>query len=251
MRQINFGMILSLLLVTTLLSSCASFYKPEKEIVTVTKLVERNIPTVPSPKPVQMNDVKIYVVSPSENFEEFKKEFEAKNGADSYIAISVKDYENLAKNFAELRRYIEQQKQIILYYEEAVKPSEPLQNRRKKMIDIIIDLAMTWWQFTVVAILIVVGFIINMFGVDNKKKRIGFEYTEMPHMKPIPIPTAGKGFWGAIWMWLTGTRHWIVAKDFVYKIDEVEYVVPKGFKFDGASIPKFLHTWVYRPQEYC
>ena len=89
MRQINFGMTLSLLLVTTLLSGCASFWKPEKEIVTVTKLIERNIPTVPSPKPVQMNDVKIYVVSPSENFEEFKKEFEAKNGADSYIGQLV------------------------------------------------------------------------------------------------------------------------------------------------------------------
>ena len=109
---------------TLLLSSCSSFYKPEKEIVTVTKLVERQIPTVPHPKQVQMNEIKIYVVSPSENFEEFKKEFEAKNGADSYIAMSVKDYENLSKNFAELRRYIEQQKQIILYYEEAVKPPE-------------------------------------------------------------------------------------------------------------------------------
>ena len=41
-----------------------------------------------------------------------------------YIAISVKDYENLSKNFAELRRYIEQQKQIILYYEGTVKPTE-------------------------------------------------------------------------------------------------------------------------------
>ena len=124
MRQINFGMTLSLLLATTLLISGCVGFKPEKEIVTVTKLVERTIPTVPHPKQVQMNEIKIYVVSPSENFEEFKKEFEAKNGADSYIAISVKDYENLAKNFAELRRYIEQQKQIILYYEEAVKPSE-------------------------------------------------------------------------------------------------------------------------------
>ena len=125
MRQINYGVTLSLLLVTTLLlSSCSSFYKPEKEIVTVTKLVERQIPTVPHPKQVQMNEIKIYVVSPSENFDKFKEEFEKKNGADSYIAISVKDYENLAKNFAELRRYIEQQKQIILYYEEAVKPSE-------------------------------------------------------------------------------------------------------------------------------
>jgi hypothetical protein len=60
----------------------------------------------------------------AENYDEFVKEFEAKNGADAYIAISVKDYENLALNFAELRRYIEQQKEIILYYEEAVKPEE-------------------------------------------------------------------------------------------------------------------------------
>ena len=41
-----------------------------------------------------------------------------------YVAISVKDYENLAKNFAELRRYIEQQKPTILYYEKAVQ-SDP------------------------------------------------------------------------------------------------------------------------------
>ena len=124
MRQINFGVTLSLLLATTLLISGCSTFKPEKEIVTVTKLIERQIPTVSHPKQVQMNDIRIYVVSPTENFEEFKEEFEAKNGADSYIAISIKDYENLSKNFAELRRYIEQQKQIILYYEEAVKPLE-------------------------------------------------------------------------------------------------------------------------------
>jgi len=129
MRQINYGMILSLSLVLLLTSGCSLLsLKPEKEVVTVTKIMERNIPTVPHPKPVQMNDIKIYVVSPSENFEEFKKEFEAKNGGDSYIAISVKDYENLSKNFAELRRYIDQQKQIILYYEDAVKTQEGVEN---------------------------------------------------------------------------------------------------------------------------
>ena len=120
MRQINFGMISSLLLATLLLSSCSSF-RPEPEIKIVTQIEKTTVPIVPRPKPVQLNDVKIYVVS-QENFEEFKKEFEAKNGADAYIAISVKDYENLSLNFAELRRYIEQQKQIIVYYEDAVQP---------------------------------------------------------------------------------------------------------------------------------
>ena len=79
MRQINYGVTLSLLLVITLLiSGCSSFYKPEKEVVIQTELVEKNIPIVPRPRPVQLNEIKIYVVSPEENFEEFKKEFEAK-----------------------------------------------------------------------------------------------------------------------------------------------------------------------------
>lgn len=122
MRLINYGMIWSLLLATLLLSGCSTFM-PEPKVVTVTKVVERNIPTVPHPKQVQLNDVKIYVVS-KENYDEFVADFEKKNGADAYIAISVKDYENLSLNFAELRRYIEQQKQIILYYEEAVQPTQ-------------------------------------------------------------------------------------------------------------------------------
>jgi hypothetical protein len=37
--------------------------------------------------------------------------------------LSVKDYENLALNIGELRRYINQQTEIIVYYEEAVSPS--------------------------------------------------------------------------------------------------------------------------------
>ena len=111
-------------------------------------------------------------------------------------------------------------------------------------LQFIVDMAMQWWQFTIVGVLILVGFIINMFGVDNKKERIGFEYKEMPKLQPIAIPTAGKGFWSAIWMWLTGTRHWVVANDWEYKLDDTWYVIPAGFQFDGASIPKFLHTWL-------
>ena len=108
----------------------------------------------------------------------------------------------------------------------------------------IIDLAITWWQFTVVGILIAIGFIANLFGIDNDKELVGFEYTEMPHMQPITIPTAGKGFWGALWMWLTGSRQWTVASDWEFKLNGEWYVIPAGFQFDGASIPKFLHTWL-------
>ena len=101
---------------------CSSL-RPEPQIQVVTNTVKTTVPLVARPKQVQLNDVKIYVVA-KENYDEFVKEFEAKNGGDAYIAISIKDYENLSLNFAELRRYIEQQKQIILYYEEAVKPED-------------------------------------------------------------------------------------------------------------------------------
>ena len=37
-----------------------------------------------------------------------------------FYAISVRSYENLALNMADIKRYIEQQSEIIVYYEEAV-----------------------------------------------------------------------------------------------------------------------------------
>ena len=83
--------------------------------------MKTEVPLVARPKQVQLNDIKIWVVS-KVNYEKFVKEYAKKNGGDSYIAISVKDYENLSLNFAELRRYIEQQTQIIIYYEGAVSP---------------------------------------------------------------------------------------------------------------------------------
>ena len=111
-------------------------------------------------------------------------------------------------------------------------------------MEFILDQLVTWWQFTVVGILIIIGFIVNMFGVDSKDDLIGFRYRVMPQLRPIAIPTAGKGFWGAIWMWLTGVRTWEVADDWAFKIGSTWYVIPQGFIFDGASIPKFLHTWL-------
>lgn len=107
-----------------------------------------------------------------------------------------------------------------------------------------IDLLVTQWQFTVVGILIIIGAVVNLFGVDCKKERVGFKYDEMPNMKPIKIETAGKGFWGAIWLWLMGVRTWEITKDWNFEVNGKKYVIPKGFVFDGASVPKFLATWL-------
>ena len=79
------------------------------------------MPTVARPKPIRLTDTRLYVVN-QDNLDEFLKEFEEKNGNVAFVAFSVKDYENLALNISELRRYIGQQKEIIIYYEEAVSP---------------------------------------------------------------------------------------------------------------------------------
>lgn len=52
------------------------------------------------------------------------EEFTAEHGELAYVVLSMKDYENLALNIADLRRYLEQQNEIIVYYEDAVKPEE-------------------------------------------------------------------------------------------------------------------------------
>ena len=107
----------SLLLLVSL-SSCS--WKPEKEVVVQTKIVKPVIEIKERPKGVKMLPVKFYVVT-EKNYEEFKKKFKKENGEFVFYAMSVPSYENLALDMAELRRYIEQQKEIIIYYEKAVK----------------------------------------------------------------------------------------------------------------------------------
>lgn len=104
------------------LTGCSSLRLPA-EVKTVTKIEKVTIPTVARPKPVQLNDVRVYVVN-EEIYEEFVQEFTEENGELAFVALSMKDYENLALNIAELRRYINQQKNIIVYYEEAVTDKE-------------------------------------------------------------------------------------------------------------------------------
>ena len=116
----NYLTISSLLLLTLLLSSCGYLRKPEKEIVVQTVEVQKVIPVQPRPKPVDMTDVKYYVVT-EENYEEFKEKFMKTNNDFVFYVVSVHDYENLALNMSELFRYIKQQKEIVIYYEESVK----------------------------------------------------------------------------------------------------------------------------------
>jgi len=58
------------------------------------------------------------------------KEFNEIYGELVFVALSMKDYENLALNIAEIKRYLEQQSEIIVYYEKAV--TEELDKSKEK-----------------------------------------------------------------------------------------------------------------------
>ena len=109
-------------------------------------------------------------------------------------------------------------------------------------MELIITLAMKFWQWTVLIAVVIIAAIFN--ALDKRKKpNLKFNFKGMPKLQPVPIKTKGKGFWKGIIMWLLSTRNWVLTDDWKYNIDGTEYVIPAGFQFDGASIPKFLRTF--------
>lgn len=111
------------LLLLSSLPACSLFSKPEKVVVTQVEYVERTIPIQPRPKPVTLYDIEFYAVT-KENIDEFIERFEKAEGSLVFFAISVPDYENIALNMGELRRFIESQSAVILYYEENANPKK-------------------------------------------------------------------------------------------------------------------------------
>ena len=120
------NLLVALLVLT--LTGCSMFRKPEEVVVTNTVIQAPNIPLQSSPRPINMIDIKWYTVT-TDNIDEFEKNFENDNGDLVFFAISVPHYQNLSLNLAEIRRYIEQQQAVIIYYENQItKSTESINN---------------------------------------------------------------------------------------------------------------------------
>jgi len=105
------------------------------------------------------------------------------------------------------------------------------------------ELLIQYWQFAAVAALIALAWALVSL-IPNTESNIKIKWKEMPCMKPISIPTKGKGFWSGVWTWIMVTRTWEITKDWRYELNGVKYVIPKGMVFDGASVPKFFRSWL-------
>mgnify|MGYP006266704265 CR=1 FL=1 len=113
--QLNYGVslkpLLAAMVVLLFLTGCSTFREPEIKVVT--QIEKTTVPLVARPKPINLVDTRVYVVT-KDNYESFVKEFTEEHGELAYVVLSMKDYENLAINIADLRRYIEQQTEIIV-----------------------------------------------------------------------------------------------------------------------------------------
>lgn len=106
-----------------LLSGCSSLFSKQErippEVTIVTEQVAVEIYQPPLPQEIRLEDVKWFVLT-EDNLEEKWEEIRRFQGGDVVVfGMTPMAYENMAYNLQELRRYIRQQKEIILYYRAA------------------------------------------------------------------------------------------------------------------------------------
>ena len=117
----------SLVIMAAFLAGCSSIpgFKPKPMVVpepiikTVTEYKTLEIYQPPLPEAIALEDVEFFVIT-EKNFEEQVAKLEKMQGGVFVLfGLTPQDYENMAYNLQELRRYVRQQKEIILYYRQA------------------------------------------------------------------------------------------------------------------------------------
>ncbi len=100
-----------------------------KEIVTVPTVVDSPqieapaIRIVPRPAPVELKNADLVVVTES-NVDEVIQRIKTEQGDFVLYSMTAQSFESLALNFEQIKKFIEEQNAIILYYEEAVTPKD-------------------------------------------------------------------------------------------------------------------------------
>ena len=121
----------TLVLLASSLIACGTV---DPQVIVKTDYVEKKIPIQPRPKGVNIYPVYFYAVN-EENIDEFLQRFEKENGDVVFFAISVPHYENLSLNLADLKRYIGQQKSLIVYYEDSIAKQSDLPEDTEEVVE--------------------------------------------------------------------------------------------------------------------
>jgi hypothetical protein len=100
------------------------FVAPEPVVIKEIETVPLRIYQPPLPGAIDLLNVNFFVIT-EENYPEKKKEIEKiLDGNFVVFALTPDGYEKMAENFQEVRRYIRQQKELIIYYRNATSESD-------------------------------------------------------------------------------------------------------------------------------
>ena len=97
-----------------ILTSCSIFGPREVEIITMPVEIEIIQPSLP--RPLDLKEPRWYVVSEA-NIDTFLEDIAKESGGNMvFVAMSVQDYELMAYNMQEIKRYVQELGQVIVYY---------------------------------------------------------------------------------------------------------------------------------------
>jgi hypothetical protein len=103
--------------------ACSCSLLPTKEIQVTTKPMDRTIVQPVMPREIDLKEVRWLTITP-ENYEEQFAVIENQEGELVFLAMTVPDYEVMAYNMQELKRYITELKDVVVYYRKVTTKQE-------------------------------------------------------------------------------------------------------------------------------
>jgi len=103
------------MLLMTLMMACSCSLIPTKQIEVTAKPLDRKIVQPIMPREIDLKEPMWIVVTP-DNWEEQLARIEEQEGELVFLAMTIPDYEVMAYNMQELKRYINELKEVVVYY---------------------------------------------------------------------------------------------------------------------------------------
>ena len=105
----------SAVMLTILMMAYSCSLLPTREIQVTAKPMERKIVQPIMPRAIDLKELQWLTVTP-ENWEEQLARIEEQEGELVFLAMTIPDYEVMAYNMQEIKRYITELKDVVVYY---------------------------------------------------------------------------------------------------------------------------------------
>ena len=106
-----------------LIMACSCSLIPTKQIEVTAKPIDRKIVQPVMPREIDLKEPMWIVITP-DNWEDQLAMIEQQEGELVFLAMTIPDYEVMAYNMQELKRYINELKEVVVYYRKVTTKKE-------------------------------------------------------------------------------------------------------------------------------